>query len=794
MTGAQVACDSPPFRLKDTVILTACVHVLLPVALLFQGLRIVQRPADVPVPGAVRLQSGIQLKGMVSLTRTLDPEVRKQVSELRRIDQGFRRYYISSRVSDPAVEDSAVNPSLEFSIRRRPGRARMPSVIGVPDMTPFDPQGEAVVTLTLAKGKKETIRVGVTRINRNMVEVTGLTHRWRFGMALSAIPDGVLFPGLLEQAVGFEDGGIRLNMAGMLTDANRIQAAAALLDNVQQNFPELEPQIENSRRILRQRTASRILEELQRRMAAGQFENAARSARLFPDEDLTPQVRVAVRNLVSDYDTRKRRVEVASAALQQTLAALDSDQARRQQAREMITSLRSELDVHSIDRLTTWELFSTDESSSAESRVALAVSGWLLGADNAIQGFSECYGLYQIRQLVTDFVGIDPADDVAIGALVRSISAQEGYTVERVAQILRNMPPAFALPLRPAANGSRTFHVSADTSGMHCIGIVPTAYTPNRRYPLLIAIPRQGVSPADTLQWWSRQADRFGVIVAVPEVLPQNSEDYTADAAHHAGMLRLMRRLKLGLSINDDKVFIGGHGVGGEIAMDMASSHTDLFAGVISVAGLGRHHLQWSAHNSADLSWYIVVGERQQLWYPRLEMLLTKLFTRVSSVRRFSNVRLARYPERGFESFSDELPALFEWMDVNSREPWPEKIDVNVMRSTDLSCHWIRLNSLPVRFQGLENPTTLKDGVSRFSSVEASLSKNNGIRVRAPAGGVILLSPDMPGLDPTADITIIAPGKDKRIEFKASVRDLLDEFSRTGERTRLSYMTVPFGR
>ncbi len=324
--------------------------------------------------------------------------------------------------------------------------------------------------------------------------------------------------------------------------------------------------------------------------------------------------------------------------------------------------------------------------------------------------------------------------------------------------------------------------------------MVPTDYSTARRYPLLIAIPRQGVPLEQTVQWWQRQANRFGFIVAVPEVLPTDSEDYTADADQHRRMASLIRTLKLGLAVDDNRLFIGGHGVGGEIAMDMAVSHAEMFAGVLSVAGLGRRHLQWSAHNSADLSWYIVLGERQHQWYQRLEVLLAKLFTRVSSAKQFATVWLSRFPNRGFESFGEELPSIFEWMNSTFREPWPQKIDVHLMRSTDLSWYWIRLDSLPERFQSLEEPTTFRDGVSQFATLEASLSKNNGVRIRAPSSGVLLLSPDMPGIDADAMVSVRMARRDERIEFRPSVRDLLDEYSRTGERVRLFYMKVPFGR
>ena len=770
--------------------------VLLQSLLLFAQLKIAQPPPGTPMPGVVSMPGGILLKGMVSTTRSLDPTLGKDVLELRHIDQGFRTKDVSSRIGEPAIEDGRVIPSLQFTVRhQRVGqrRSKMPQMFGVPQMSAFDQNGQAVVKLQLPQGKTEEIRIGVTRINRNMVEITSLTHDWTFGMALSALPDDVLYPGLLEHAVGFEDGGLRLNMVGMLTDAGRVRAAQALLNNVEAGFPGLSPQVQRERDILRERTATLILQELQRRMAAGQPTEAARYARRFPDDDLTPQVRVAVRNLIDSHASLKRRVDGATAALQQSIGQFE-DPDQKQQAREMVAAMLTDLDVHNIERLSTWELLAGDQSTPAETRLSLAVSGWMLGADDAIQGFAECYGLFQIRQSIADYVSIAESDTVARDAMTREIQSREGFTVARIAALIRQMPPPLTFPLRVAEDGRRYFELSESVVDIRCSGIVPSGYSPTRRYPLLIAVPRQGATVRDTLEWWARQADRFGFIVAVPEVLPQQSADYTADADQHGRMLRLIRQLKLGLQINDDRVFIGGHGVGGEIAMDLATSHAELFAGIVSVAGLGRRHLQWVVHNSADLSWYIVIGGRQGFWYERMRLMLKKLFRQVPDVKRHCNVLLTRYPNRGFESFFEELPEIFEWMDSTSRVTWPKSIDCRIMRSTDLSWHWVRLDSIPDRFQTLELPTSVNDSVPRYARLAAHLGKNNGIRVNAPAGGVIMLSPEMPGIDPANKISIRGKGPDRRIEFRPSVRDMLDEYALTGERSRLCHMKVPFGR
>lgn len=668
----------------------------------------------------------------------------------------------------------------------------MPMAIGVPQMSPFDAKGQAMAELSVAGKQAESIQLGITSINQNMVEVTSQTHAWTFGMSVAVVPDDILYPGLLEQAVGFDDGDIRLNMAGMLTEAGKYTAARRLLDNIHSSFPELDSAVTHAEETLRQKFAASVLRELQRKQQTGQHARAAAYARLFPQQDLTAAAQVAVKDLTEEYQELKRRVEQASSTLMISVGMIE-DQDRQQQARDMVTELRHELDTHNIQHLEAWEFLSEDVGLDEQSKVALAVSGWMLGSDNAFRSFTECYGLFLIRQMVTDYIQTDPSDTVACSTLIERIQAQEGYSVERTAALIRNSPAPVPIRTIPQPDGSQTFELKAAVDKINAVGRLPADYSGHRSYPLLIAIPRQGVSMQDTLAWWAQQAERFGYIVVVPEVLDQYSEDYAADAAQHRRILGFVRRLKFGLRVDDNRVFIAGHGVGGEIAMDIASCHPDLFAGVVSIAGLGRRHIQWSAHNSADLGWYIVLGERQPFWYNRMRLLLKKLLGRISAYKQNGNMVMVRYPNRGFESFYEESPAIFEWMEVTARNPWPDVISAEIMRTTDLSWYWLQFDSLPPEFAALEEPTTFRDGVKRSGSVTARILAGNGFHVRVrPSAGSILLSPEIPGIDVTSEITVRAGKTNIRTEFEPSVRDLLEHYAASGERVRQCHMRIPF--
>ena len=319
-----------------------------------------------------------------------------------------------------------------------------------------------------------------------------------------------------------------------------------------------------------------------------------------------------------------------------------------------------------------------------------------------------------------------------------------------------------------------------------CAGFVPRGYSETRAWPLLVAVPRQGVSSAETLTWWQREAARHGYILAVVDTLNDQESPFDFSATAHQRLLACVRRLKLGLSVNDDRVVIAGHGVGGDMAMDVASNHPDVFAGVVSLAALGRRHLQWSARNSPDLGWYVVVGGRQNLLHAQMNGLLTRLFQRSRETKQYNNALFSRYPERGFESFHEELPTVFEWLRTCLRTSHPKQVNARMMRSSDTSWHWLEFRSIPRKYQTLEQPVASDDAPSDGAFVSAEIGGNNSISIgRLPDDVFVKLSPDLPDIDVSKPVLIRAGGKTRRVDFNPSVRDLLEEYRRTGDHIRL---------
>ena len=750
-------------------------------------------------PGAVRLDSGMVVRGLCDLSNTLDPFLENQHLELRKIDQGFRTYFVSTRRSSPKVGDARAVPNQEFLIvQRRTGRQPMNFLIGLHTRTLFQSNGQAEVTLKQLNGGTTRLPIGITSLNRRMAAVDGLTHDWKFGVAMSAIPDDLLYAagqsgGLVTQVTDYQNGETRLNLAQMLIEAEKYVAAQRMLQDIPVDFPDLKPLSEKLIDSWNERVGNRLLVEVTALKESGKHQLAVKYGRAYPDEKLAPVLRVRAKQLIDDHDETKRRIEDLRVRIPDIIGQIDNDQ-HRSQAMRMWNELRRHIDFNTLQRFSAFELLSQDATLAPEARVALAASGWMLGANEAIDGFAETFGLFQIRYRLQDYVQTADDEDRLRNELLDEIRALEGFTAERVAELIRNLPPSNSIPIhQPGPLASGSFSTAGDDLTAACIGHTPREYARTRKHPLLIALPRAGATAEETLAWWAGAAERNGYVLAVPDLYPASAGGYDSSAEQHRRMLNLLTQLKSGLSIDDDRVFVAGHGIGGEAAMDLGTSHPDLFAGLVSIAGLGRRNVTWSAHNSTSLPWYVVVGSRQPNYVNRMTPLLKRLFRRSDANREFCDVLFVRYTERGFESYAEELPNLFRWLNVQARPQLPKKIDAKVLRTTDLRWFWLELDSLPERFAQFEYPTGYDDRPGGATgNIDAGIN-GNYIRITSlpSKNAAIRLSPDIPGLDVEQKITIRVAGRNAQVErYVASVRDMLDDFRKSRDRARLCYMKI----
>ncbi len=777
--------------------------------LMCAGVAFGQTPPNPEIPGAVQLNNGLILYGLCDSASSINPAnadmPQNRRLELRRINQQFRTYLAATRTSSAPEPNDLAIPRDDFRIiQRRESQQPLNYEVGQHLRTPFDTSGRSEIDLQFQDHKVVEIKVGITAINANRVQVDGLTHQWRFGVSIDAIPESTLYagaaaPGLLKNVRDFERGETQLSLVDMLLQAGKYGTAQLLLADIEQNFPELNNRTERMKNAWNDRVGNRVLEELSALKDNGKYETARGYARQWPEQKLAPVVRARARTFLRTLDDDNQRLQLAIQELSQLVAMIE-DPTLRPEAMDIWQELRRELDLNTIERIAPFEQLQFDDTLTPESKLALAATGMLLGADAALDNFAEAFGLLQIRILLRDYVRSLDSESAARNALLEQIRIQEGFSVDRVALLLQHLPPTLPIAVNVSNSlsaGSFAIPTTDEIAG--CVGQVPSEYAPTRRYPLIIAFPPEGISAADALAGWQVAADRNGYIVVIPDLYSDREFNYDASADQHRRFLNLLRKLKAGLSIDDDRVIVAGHGMGGEAAMDIGTAHADLFAGIVSISGLGRRHLLHTAYNSPDVAWYVAVGTLHPGWASRLQPLVEKLFKQhnVRGRIQYSDLLFVRYDDRGYETFPEELPNLFRWLAFQRRAALPDRIDAAVLRSTDTSWYWLTLDEIPERFQRLEQPTTWRDSPSSVVQVEATVSgKANLIRLkRLPSNATLRLSANLPDIDLTKPITVISvDGRRQTVEFQPSTRDLLDDFRERRDHKQLCLMKVLIAR
>lgn len=780
--------------------------------------QIVPTSREKPQAGSILMKNGLIYSGMCSKATTLAPLRSNVVSterfnqhlDMRMVDQKARELYLPIRRSERPVPDNLVWPSLTFEIRqKRQSRKTMPA--GVPTLSPFNSEGIAEGKLYRVNGKVEDIQAGIISINELYAEVLCLTHDWTYAIAFDAIPRESL-TGILKKVTNFDtEADVRLNLVRMLIKGNRLPEAKTLFKEVKVDFPELAARHEYQKQIDEQ-IAGQITAVLEERRDVGQHQLAANFARIHPKDDLTPETIVRVNQLIRFYTDTNRRIERVQAALPALVAEID-DAKLREPSVLIHRLIAGQIDADTIDRFAAFELIADsaenadpadadaaaneDDPASAEEQLALAFSGWLMGTDGTVKNLRDVISLYDAREHILDYLNTDPSEDSVRQSLADRISKMEGVGIERVAAIVRHLPAIQPPQLESSGEDSGgKFVINAGTDSWPMVGIAPPEYHETRQYPVVIVFHGRFDTAEKSLGWWRSHAEKHGYIVVAPQWLPEGGvspteQNYDASAESHQKFLATMRRIRTSLRIDDDRIFIAGHDLGGDAALDIGTSHPDMFAGIVSVCGVAQRHLQWTAPNAIQVPWYVVIGDAQGDWFERMSMVAARFFKRDDEMDIDYDMVFVKYPFRGLERYAEEADDIFSWMSRQTRSRHPEKVYARVLRSTDVNWSWVRLKSVPPQFAQMDNPDASFDGAYRPAELNVRRDDRNLIRVKSsPSDLTLLLSPEMPGLDVNQPIRIHNGRKTSNVDYHPQISHLLDELYQTGDRSRLCFMRV----
>ncbi|WP_197529006.1 carboxylesterase family protein [Aeoliella mucimassa] len=733
----------------------------------------------------VRLNDGRVLKGkVITLSgvaddpNSTDPKAGEvKVAPILLVDDGLRRTYVGKAIDVKEViegDDARV-------VRLRPWQnvaehgGGMMSVGPSLAIEPWDKFGRRRFVMQAPDGPLSIIQ-GMTEITPDYVRVEGLTGarrpiQWDMRLATSSIPRDQL-SAILHQLIKDDDYEGRLQIVQLYLQSERYVEAADELDKVGKDFPDREELGDNLRQ-LRQLSARSILREIELRQSVGQHTLVKKLLPRFPSEDVAGETLQQVREILTEYDQLEARKQLFFSKLSGEIEKL-ADASHQQLGKQLLEEVKTDLTYDTLNRTASFMQLVDDEAMTAERKVALAMSGWLLGSTQALDNFGVAASLMQVRNKVVEYLREDQAARRA--QILHDINELEGGTPERVAEILKLIKPPEPLP-EDAKKGIRFFdmhlELPAPSGPARYLVQLPPDYDPLRHYPTILTLNGHGYRPELQLDYWAGgphptqgrigQAMRHGYIVIAVDWLEPHQAEYNYSLREHQAVLGSLRDAMRRFSIDTDRVFLTGHGIGGDAAWDIGLAHPDLWAGVIPFLARSEKYTPRYRDNASHVDWYFVDGE---LNGDNIEHNATQWDF---YLRPGIPATLVEYRGRGFEPYHDEIQRLFDWMSSPGRRRRlpPAEFEVKSMRPWDNFFWWLEVEGLPERSM-VAPETWPPDRGTRPTQIRGRMYETNKLGVFHQAERTtVWLSPDFVDFQQPMEIekngTRISP-RDRNIE------------------------------
>lgn len=769
--------------------------------------------ASPSVAQRLRLKDGRILEGKYTyisgvvdtIVASSDPEGETKATPVLVVDDNLRRTFVPK---SSVVE--LVHPTPEKMVRIKlwqkvaHGSKVVGSVGPSLGIAPFDQYGRRIYEMQTRDGPLSVVQ-GITELTHRYAKVEALQGSsrkvvWDMRIATSSIPRSTL-ASILDTAVSKDDPDDWLQVVRFYLQGERYQDARRELEEIIRRFPEKQ-ELQAEARQLRQMGARRVLREIDLRHAAGQHQLVSRLLANFPTEEVAGETLQQVRDMMAKYEGNQARITQLAEQLK-TVAAEISDPDHRQLTEPMIEEITTHLTPSTLDRLTPLAQLYDDPALTADQKAALAISGWLLGGENASQRLPVAVSLITVREAVLDYLRQPMAHQRAI--LLESVRTMEGATVENVADMLAHLMPPWQIP-EEADRQFGAYELFAPGRTEHgdfrYLVQLPPEYDPHRHYPTILALNGAYNSPLQELDFWAGsqprneanevvgprngQAMRHGYITIAVDWQKPQQYDYEYSLREHEAVLTCLRDACRRFGIDTDRVYLTGHGIGGDAVWDFAQAHPDLWAGAIPFVARSGKYVPHYWKNAEFVPFYFVAGELDG----------NKMSDNASVLNEYLSHRfeatVVEYLGRGHEPFHDEILKLFDWMARRQRREPPEEFQCNTMRPWDNFFWWIEGQDFP----GAVYPQNWPQSGARPTQVEGEILSQNILSARsASARTTIWLSPDI--VDFSRPIRVRLNGKritDARGMITPQLEVLLEDVRTRADRLRPYWAKLEAGK
>ncbi len=196
---------------------------------------------------------------------------------------------------------------------------------------------------------------------------------------------------------------------------------------------------------------------------------------------------------------------------------------------------------------------------------------------------------------------------------------------------------------------------------------VPTNYDAKKKWPLVVALHGMGGDENSFFASYNngelkRIAESRGYLVVCPKGrAPASMYMGTAET----DVIDVLKAMKRDYSIDDDRVYLMGHSMGGYGSWSVAVNHPDQFAAIGPIAGGGQPFVMMGLKKITHVPWIVIHGDKDPTVSVEESRKMVKAGKELGIEIKYIEVPGGNHTDIAAPAFKD----IFDWFDAHKRQP-----------------------------------------------------------------------------------------------------------------------------
>lgn len=196
---------------------------------------------------------------------------------------------------------------------------------------------------------------------------------------------------------------------------------------------------------------------------------------------------------------------------------------------------------------------------------------------------------------------------------------------------------------------------------------VPTNYDAKKKWPLVVALHGMGGDENSFFSSYNngeikRIAEARGYLVVCPKGRgPASMYMGTAET----DVMDVINAMKRDYSIDDDRVYLMGHSMGGYGSWSVSVNHPELFAAIAPISGGGQPFVMMGLKKLASVPWIVIHGDKDPTVSVEESRKMVKAGKELGIEIKYIEVPGGNHTSIAVPAFKD----IFDWFDAHKRQP-----------------------------------------------------------------------------------------------------------------------------